>query len=139
MDSKWKIGGFELAAKGKSCTKQVCTVSGFMPSFVVVSTRASEIHQLFVFFLCSFFPWCPSCATEMQSRQKTMKKNWKKRGGGPCPSSNLAPPIHSRDCWAFGNLMLQTIEEVDNDGMHIDGRLYIFFHMLILYIKNVHV
>ena len=61
------------------------------------------------------------------------------RGGGPCPSSNLAPPIHSRDCWAFGNLMLQTIEEVDNDGMHIDGRLYIFFHMLILYIKNVHV
>ena len=25
-------------------------------------------------------------------------------------------PIHSRDVWAFGNMMLQTIEDMNNEG-----------------------
>ncbi len=33
------------------------------------------------------------------------------------PGDPLTTPIHSRDVWAFGNLMLQTIEEISNEGV----------------------
>ena len=33
------------------------------------------------------------------------------------PGDPLATPIYSRDVWAFGNLMLQTIEEISTEGV----------------------